>query len=401
MTKTSPKKVVLAYSGGLDTSYCIKYLTSEHQMDVYAVLVNTGGFTPEETDVIGKKAIELGASDFVELQILESYYQDCVRYLIYGNILRNNTYPLSVSAERMYQAISIADYAKDINADAIAHGSTGAGNDQIRFDIVFQTLVPDMQIITPIRDGGLSRQDEITYLKNHGVDMDWSKAEYSINQGLWGTSVGGKETLTSSSTLPESAYPSQLEQTQPRKITLTFTQGELTHIDGEKDRPVQNIIRLQKIASEYAIGRDVHVGDTIIGIKGRVGFEAAAPMIIIKAHHLLEKHVQTKWQMYWKDQLANSYGAMIHEAMFLDPVMKDIEAFLYNSQQRVTGDVHVILQPYNFILEGIESKYDLMDNKLGVYGEENKSWSSQDAEGFIKIFSNPYKIFYSKEEDYE
>lgn len=387
-------KLVLAYSGGLDTSYAVRYL-SDQGYEVHAAMVDTGGFDATDIREAKDKARVMGATSFRVLDVQESYYQQCIRYLIFGNILRNNTYPMSVSAERMIQALTLVKFAKEIGAGAIAHGSTAAGNDQVRFDLVFSALGDDLEIITPIRDQNLSREEEMDYLNKHGIQMDWSKAKYSINKGLWGTSIGGAETLTSDQPLPEEAYPSPLKNEESREVVLHFKQGELTGFDGHQfPSKVEAIKKLQEIAQEFAIGRDIHVGDTIIGIKGRVGFEAAAPMIIIKAHHLLEKHTLSKWQLYWKDQLANWYGMMIHEAKFLDPVMRDIEVFLENSQQTVSGDVYVRLLPYRFELQGISSEYDLMKSKAGQYGETNKAWNADDAKGFIKIYGNQDIIYH-------
>jgi argininosuccinate synthase len=392
----SDHKVVLAYSGGLDTSFCVKYLTKEKGLEVHAVIINTGGFSEAELKVIEKKAYELGAKSFEAIDVTHKYYEECLKYLIYGNVLRNNTYPLSVSAERMFQALEVANYANKVGATKVAHGSTGAGNDQIRFDLTFQVLGNNLEIITPIRDLQLSRQAEIEYLQENGVDWSWEKAKYSVNQGLWGTSIGGVETLTSDEALPESAYPSQLEKTAPTKLTLHFEKGELKGINDQTfEHPVQAIQALQTLAAPYAIGRDIHVGDTIIGIKGRVGFEAAAPMIIIKAHHLLEKHTLTKWQQHWKDQLANWYGMMLHEGQFLEPVARNMETFMEDTQQHVSGQVHLVLLPYRFELLGITSDNDLMKSSFGVYGEMNKGWSADDAKGFIKILANPQQIYYS------
>lgn len=387
------KKIVIAYSGGLDTSYCAKYLSQKENTEVHAVSVNTGGFSEEEIQSIGDKAIKMGSKTYKNISAVSTFYTKVVKYLIFGNVLKNNTYPLSVSAERIIQAIEIVNYAKEIGADAIAHGSTGAGNDQVRFDMIFQTLAPEMEIITPIRDKQLTRQQEIEYLKFHGVDMNWEKSKYSINKGLWGTSVGGAETLKSREPLPETAYPSQLSEKEPQKISLTFTKGELTALNGQENSPEMNIQRLEQMASKYAIGRDIHVGDTIIGIKGRVGFEAAAALISIKAHHLLEKHTLSKWQLQHKDYMANWYGTHLHEGLYLDPVMRDLESFLGSAQAKVTGTVYVKLFPYRFSLNGIESKSDLMNNEFGNYGEENIAWTANDAKGFIKILSNSGKIY--------
>lgn len=387
------KKLVLAYSGGLDTSYCAKYLSQEKGFQVHAVSVNTGGFSTEEIATINEKAIDLGASTYTSIDAVQTFYDKVVKYLIFGNVLKNNTYPLSVSAERIVQAIEIVNHAKKIGADYIAHGSTGAGNDQVRFDMIFQIIAPEIEIITPIRDNKLSREVEIAYLKENGVDYPWEKAKYSINRGLWGTSVGGEETLTSEKALPDSAYPSQLKEKEPTDVKLTFKKGELVAIDGVKNNPVANIEKLEAMASKYAIGRDIHVGDTIIGTKGRVGFEAAAALIIIKAHHLLEKHTLSKWQQYQKEQQGNFYGMLLHEGNYLDEVMRNIEAFLTDTQKNVSGDVFLSLYPFQFRLNGISSKHDLMTDAFGSYGEVNEGWSADDAKGFIKILSNSGKIY--------
>ena len=389
----SKPKVILAFSGGLDTSFCVKYLKEDRGMEVHSALVDTGGFSPEELKAIEAKAYSLGVESHVTLDVVEDYYQDCVKYLVYGNVLKNNTYPLSVSAERVFQATAVAKYAQKLGAKAIAHGSTGAGNDQVRFDVVFRILVPECEVITPIRDLQLSREAEIDYLKSKGVVQEWHKAAYSINKGLWGTSVGGKETLTSNGYLPEEAWPTQLTKTSPEKISLQFKNGEFIGIDGEIfDNSVAAIRALTDRASAFAIGRDIHVGDTIIGIKGRVGFEAPAPLIIIKAHHTLEKHVLTKHQLYWKQNIGDMYGTLLHEGQFLEPVMRNFETFLSDTQDQVTGTVHVQLAPYHFYILGIESENDLMSSVFGAYGEMNKAWSGDDVRGYSKIVSNQTMI---------
>ena len=386
------KKIVLAYSGGLDTSYCLTYLSQDLGYSVHAVTVNTGGFSEEDIAEMQTRAKQMGAAHFETIDAIDNYYQKVIKYLVFGNVLRNNTYPLSVSAERIVQAIEIAEYAQSIGATAIAHGSTGAGNDQVRFDLIFQIMAPDIAIITPIRDKRLSRQAEIEYLNSKGHDFSWKQSKYSINKGLWGTSVGGAETLTSRHPLPEEAFPSQLTELEKRNLKLSFEKGELTAVDGVADNPVRNIQKLQEIAAGFATGRDIHVGDTIIGIKGRVGFEAAAAQLIIKAHHLLEKHTLSKWQLFQKDQLASFYGMLLHEGQYLDEVMRDMEAYMLRSQEFVTGDVYVSLYPYRFELDGIQSEYDLMASGSGTYGEENKEWTAVDAKGFIKISANAGKI---------
>jgi len=394
------KKVVLGFSGGLDTSYCVKYLNDEQGYEVHSITVNTGGFSKEELKQIEQHAYKLGVKTHTTVDAVESYYESIIRFLIYGNVLRNNTYPLSVSAERLSQALHVAEHAKNINADAVAHGSTGAGNDQVRFDMIFHVMIPGIEIITPIRDLKLSREEEIEYLKTKEVDMNFDKSMYSINKGLWGTSVGGKETLSSKGMLPEDAWPTQVTKSGNEEIKLHFEKGELKKINDKAfNHPSEAIQHLQSIAGPYGIGRDIHVGDTIIGIKGRVGFEAAAPMVIIKAHHALEKHVLTKWQLTWKDQLSQFYGNWLHEGQILDPVMRDIEAYLTKSQRNVSGDVFIQLFPYRFQIIGIESPYDLMNNKFGKYGEMNTGWTGDEVRGFSKIFGNQTMIYHKVKED--
>ncbi len=390
------EKVVLAFSGGLDTSFCAIYLSVEKGLEVHSAVANTGGFSREELDAIEKKAYSLGVKSHKTLDITADYYNKGIRFMVYGNVLRNNTYPVSVSSERIFQALAVIGHAKKIGAQYVAHGSTGAGNDQIRFDLAFEVLAPEIKILTPTRDLELSRDAEIEYLRKHGVKDNFEKMAYSINQGLWGTSIGGKETLTSNKTLPESAYPNHLVKEGEEILTLEFLKGQLKAVNGKTHHnPVDVIREVEKIGSAWAIGRDMHVGDTIIGIKGRVGFEAAAPMLIIKAHHLLEKHTLTKWQQYWKEQLSNWYGMFLHEAQYLEPVMRDMEKFLESSQENVTGKVIIKLLPYTFQIVGVESDHDLMNSDFGQYGEMNKGWTADDARGYTKILGNQLKIFYS------
>ena len=390
------EKVVLAFSGGLDTSFCAKYLAEEKGYEVYTAVANTGGFSEAELKVIEEKAYRLGAVKHVAIDVTREYYEKSIKYMVFGNVLRNGTYPISVSSERIFQAIAIISYAKEIGAGYVAHGSTGAGNDQVRFDLTFQILAPEIKILTPTRDMTLTREDEISYLKEHGYEADFKKMEYSINKGLWGTSIGGKETLKSEQTLPESAYPSQVVKTGEETISIGFEKGEIVSVNGENSEDKIHLINmLEDIANKYGIGRDMHIGDTIIGIKGRVGFEAAAPMLIINAHKMLEKHTLTKWQQYWKDQLGNWYGMFLHEAQYLEPVMRDIEQFLESSQQNVTGTVAVKLRPYSYTLVGVESDFDLMKTDFGEYGEVNKAWTADDVKGFTKILGNQMKIFYN------
>lgn len=392
------KKVVLAFSGGLDTSFCVKYLSEDCGYDVYTAIANTGGFSKQELANIEARALALGAVKHASLDITHEYYDRSIRYMVFGNVLRNGTYPISVSSERIFQAIAIINYAKSIGADCVAHGSTSAGNDQVRFDSTFQILAPEIEIITPTRDMNLTRDYEINYLKEHGYEADFKKLEYSINKGLWGTSIGGKETLHSNETLPGEAYPTQMTATAEERITLSFEQGELAAINGKHyTDKVAAIQDLEALVAPYALGRDMHIGDTIIGIKGRVGFEAGAPLLIIAAHKMLEKHTLTKWQQYWKDQLGNWYGMFLHESQYLEPVMRDIERFLESSQQNVTGTVIVDLKPYRYVLVGVESDFDLMRTDFGEYGELSKAWTADDVKGFTRIFSNQMKIFHNNQ----
>lgn len=396
------QRVVLAFSGGLDTSYCALYLSKELGYEVHSLTVDTGGFSPQELIEIEDRAKQLGVASHKTVSEIKPYYEQVIKYLVFGNVLKNGTYPLSVSAERMSQALAAARYALEINADAVAHGSTGAGNDQVRFDMVLQILAPAISIITPIRDKRLSREQEIAYLKQNGIALNFEKAKYSINKGIWGTSVGGQETLNSMGMLPEEAWPTPVTKSTLEEIKLGFEQGELRRINNKSfTHPTEAIQALQTIASAFGIGRDVHVGDTIIGIKGRVGFEAAAPLVIIKAHHALEKHVLTKWQLSWKDQLAQFYGNWLHEGQYLDPVMRNLEAFLQSSQQHVTGEVSVTLFPYRFVINGIESPYDLMSAKFGKYGEMNLGWTGEDVKGFTRIFGNQTAIYHQVKKEAE
>ena len=392
------KKVVLAFSGGLDTSFCAMYLSQEKEYEVYTAIANTGGFSAKELKAIEEKAYKLGAVNHATIDVTQDYYNKSIKYMVFGNVLRNGTYPISVSSERIFQAIAIANYAREIGADAIAHGSTGAGNDQIRFDLTFDVLAPGIEIITPTRDMILTREYEINYLREHGYVADFVKMEYSINKGLWGTSIGGKETLHSEQTLPEEAYPSQVTEKGTETLKIEFKEGEIYAVNGEvfADK-IKAINKVEEIGRKYAIGRDMHIGDTIIGIKGRVGFEAAAPILIINAHKMLEKHTLSKWQQYWKDQVGTWYGMFLHEAQYLEPVMRDIEAMLLSSQQNVNGTVSIILRPYSYTLVGVESAYDLVKTELGEYGEIQKGWTAEDAKGFTKILSTPLRVYYANQ----
>ena len=393
------EKVVLAFSGGLDTSFCVPYLKNEKGFEVHTIMVNTGGFSAEEVKRIEERALQLGAASHTTVDAVESYYNNGIKYLIFGNILKNNTYPLSVSSERIFQALEVLRHVKKLGATNVAHGSTGAGNDQVRFYIVFEILAPEVNIIAPIRELQLSRKEEIDFLVKNGFNFSWEKSKYSINQGIWGTSIGGVETLSSSGYLPEEAYPHKVVKTGEEKVSIEFRNGEPVALNGKEMAPVALIHALAEIANGYGCGRDMHIGDTIIGIKGRVGFEAAAPLIIIKAHHMLEKHTLVKEQLYWKELIANYYGQLMHEAQYLNPVMRDMEKFLESTQSSVNGTVEVLLRPYNFFVLGCTSKFDLMSSKFGEYGEMNKSYTGRDVVGFTKVLANPLKIYYSLHED--
>ena len=394
------KKVVVAYSGGLDTSYTVMYLAKELGYEVYAACADTGGFSPAQLKANEENAYKLGAKHYVTLDVTQEYYAKSLKYMIYGNVLRNGTYPISVSSERIFQAIAIARYANEVGADAIAHGSTGAGNDQVRFDMTFLVMAPGVEILTLTRDNALSRDEEIEYLRSNGFVADFTKMKYSYNVGIWGTSICGGEILDSKQGLPDSAYLKQVEKDGKEEMRIEFKHGEIVAVNGKAfDNKIEAIRYIESIAAPYGIGRDMHVGDTIIGIKGRVGFEAAAPMVIINAHKFLEKYTLSKWQQYWKDQVANWYGMFLHESQYLEPVMRDIEAMLESSQRNVNGTVIVELRPLSMFMVGVDSPDDLVKTKFGAYGEMQKGWTADDAKGFIKVLSTPLRVYYANHKD--
>ncbi len=382
--------IVLAFSGGLDTSFCVPSLRETYGEPVYTVTVNTGGIDEDEAVAIERRSKDLGAEKHVLIDARRDLFDEHLSYLVKGNVLRGGVYPLCVGPERVTQARKAIDAARDTGARAVAHGSTGAGNDQVRFDVALRLLAADLEIITPIRSLGLSRQDTTSYLRDRGYDVPEKTTTYSINRGLWGTTIGGRETLSTTNPLPEDAYPDTVSPADapddPLVIEIAFEKGIPTALDGESMSPVSIVETLNSRGGAHGVGRGIHVGDTIMGIKGRVGFEAPAPVILIDAHRELEKIVLTRWQRFQKDHLADFYGQLLHEGQHFDPVMRDIEAFLDSSQESVTGSVRVRLFKGNVQVLGCDSPYSMFDAGVATYGETNELWDGRDAQGFAQIY---------------
>lgn len=387
---TKPKgKVVLAFSGGLDTTFCVAYL-KEQGYQIITVTVDTGGFSKKEAGEIALKAKLLGANKHFFLDGRQIFFDKFISYIIKGNILRGSVYPLCAGTERLVIAQKLVELAKRVNAKYIAHGSTGAGNDQIRFDVALKVLAADLTVLTPIRELSVSREKEVEFLKKHNITVSSATKSYSINKGLLGVTIGGSETKGSWESLLDNIYPGikSIEKTpdNPTTLIISFNQGLPVAINGKKMNGVEIMLYLSKIGGDYGVGKNIHLGNTIIGIKGRVAFAAPAAIILINAHRELEKLVQTKWQSFWKETLSDFYGSLLHEALYFDPAMRDIEVMIDSSQKYVTGDVRVKLFKGNIIIEGVKSDYSLMDAKVATYGEENLMWSGEDVKGFSKIY---------------
>jgi len=381
--------IVLAFSGGLDTSFCVPYLRETFDEPIITVTVNTGAITDADAERLHGRSKELGAAEHHLIDGRDQLFADHLRYLIMGNVLRGGVYPLCVGSERVVQARKIVSVARKLGARAIAHGSTGAGNDQVRFDVALQLLADDLEIITPIRDNHLTRHHTTVFLKERGFSVPGSTTRYSINAGLWGTTVGGAETLGTRHPLPEEAYPGttavNANTESHRDVKVTFKKGIPVALDDAEMAAVPLIESLNDIGLRFGAGRDIHVGDTILGVKGRVAFEAPAPLILVTAHRELEKVVLTKWQRYQKDHLADFYGMLLHEGQHFDPVMRDIEVFLLSSQEVVSGEVFVRLAHGSVTVQGCESPYSMFNTGVATYGEESAYWSGRDARGFCRI----------------
>jgi argininosuccinate synthase len=391
--------IVLAYSGGLDTSFLVPWIAEAEHRPVITVTVDTGGIDAQAARTLAERSRALGAIAHHQIDARADYFEQVLRFLIMGNVRRGQLYPLCVGAERVMQAQTIARMARELGSDTVAHGCTAAGNDQVRFEVALRTLAPDLSVLAPVRDQAFKRQYELDYLAERGLSVPPSGAKYSINRGLWGVTIGGRETLTSAGSIPDEAWLLTRDAfAQPRtseRHTLTFHKGRPSALDGRTLAPVAIIEALEALAAPFGIGRGIHLGDTIIGTKGRVAFEAPAAEVLLTAHRELEKLVLTGRQQRIKDLLAQPYGDLVHEGQLLDPVCRDIEALLLSSQERVTGTVHVLLQSGAVFIEGVESPYSLMAASRGVYGEAAGEWSPTDALGFSRIVALP-GVFYTR-----
>jgi argininosuccinate synthase len=383
------KPIILAYSGGLDTSFLVPWVAEHHGRPVITVTVDTGGIDAEAARTLEQRAKQLGAVEHHLVDARADYFEQVLRFLIMGNVRRGQLYPLCVGAERVMQAQTIAHMARKLGTNMIAHGCTAAGNDQVRFEVALRTLAPDLEVLAPVRDKAFQRQDELKYLEDRKLPVPPFGAAYSVNRGLWGVTIGGKETLTSGGSIPDEAWVLTRDAfTKPRapeRHTISFEKGRPSGLDGKKLTAVEVIEQLETLAAPFGIGRGIHLGDTIIGTKGRVAFEAPAAETLLTAHRELEKLVLTGRQQRIKELVANPYGDLVHEGQLLDPVCRDIEALLISSQERVTGDVNVLFRPGNLFIEGVESPYSLMKASKGVYGEAVGEWTATDALGFSKI----------------
>lgn len=385
------QRIVLAYSGGLDTSFCIPYLKEKHEAEIHAVTIDCIGLPADEAAALETKAFDYGADSYAALDGMQDLYDRIFVPLIMGNVLKDRNYPLCVGSERFIQALLIAEYTRKIGATAVAHGSTGAGNDQIRFDVALRTLAPELEIITPIRDEGLTRVDTTAYLRERGFDVPQKTTDYSVNRGIWGTTIGGKETTVSDQALPLEAWPElpvphEIDDT-PEHLVITFQSGLPSHVNGHDYGPIELLKRVREIGIKHGIGRGMHLGDTILGFKGRVGFEAPVATIIYAAHRELEKLTLSKWQRHLKDYLADQYGLMLHEGQYFDPVMRDIEAFFTSTQHVVDGDVTLYLYRGNILPIKSSSPNSLMASTVARYGEEAEGWTGLEARAYAKLYS--------------
>ncbi len=385
---SEPRLLALAFSGGLDTSYCVPRLADEG-WTVHTVYVNTGGSTVEECAAIRLQAERVGAAEHHEVDARDQVFDRFVRYLIQGNVLRGEVYPLSVAAERTQQALTVAEVARAIGAKAVAHGSTGAGNDQVRFDVALRVLAPELEIVTPIRDAGVKREQAIAFLKARGLPVPAKAGAYSINRGLWGTTWGGGWTHDTWAGPPAELLDPPADAPAPREIVLRWERGLPVALDGEALAGAALVARLGELSDTCGLGRNIHVGETALGIKGRIGFEAGAALVLIAAHRELEKLVLTKWQAFWKDQLGRFYGDRLHEGQYFDPALRDIEALITSSQARVTGETRVRLAPGRFQVVGTRSPHSMMDASVATYGEENRLWTGDEARAFARVSAVP------------